>query len=246
MLAESSAAAALRAASVAARSAARAQPTSRRPSTSTSALAGPTRRVRAPLLANDVGLEPEPRPSPRPSARAPRPSFIAQPTEPDPPGHYLFTRPDLSTALETFHKLARRPAQTPLFDLRAVPLARLAHAPSPFSGGGNPLRRPRVDPGFADVDEDVAPDLRAALRAGTARPTTQRIAFAVVASKAAVSKLAVERNRARTRFKAALSAATRGGTVWQPDMAYLAVLKRAIYDAPLAEIQAGVKPPCYT
>jgi RNase P protein component len=96
------------------------------------------------------------------------------------PKQVRFARLDFETAVPKLHQIKLSVYRSPLFTLRACPSSRLP---------------PHPEHPFPTSKADGTSETLGAL---------PLVRFSVISSKAAVSKYAVERNRARTRFKAAV------------------------------------------
>ncbi|GFZ50809.1 hypothetical protein JCM24511_08567 [Saitozyma sp. JCM 24511] len=139
----------------------------------------------------------------------------------------VFARLDFETAVPAIYSKRLPIFHCPFFSLRACPANQLPpHPASPFPTALTPARGRGRD---MDLDNNVP-----------------LVRFAVISSKAAVSNLAVERNRARTRFKAAVDLVVRRGVGLQrgvdpmdhllPGRVYLAAIFAAAYDAPMEQL----------
>ncbi|WVR09427.1 hypothetical protein IAU60_006494 [Kwoniella sp. DSM 27419] len=190
----------------------------------------------SPAVARDEGLN---RSSSRPHSRRPLPQIyrgerrgISPGQAPARPDSFDDTKVhfigiDLETALPKIFasKLPVYRSPSGLFNLRAYPSSFL------------PARRPPPFPMERNVEF---------------RRTRLCVYTSVITSKAVVSKLAVERNRCRRRFKAALETVVNGSeytggrsregrmALVTPEFAYVASLTAELHDAPHAQLVSDI------
>ncbi|KAI9637661.1 uncharacterized protein MKK02DRAFT_43588 [Dioszegia hungarica] len=144
-----------------------------------------------------------------------RPSHPASWAPPLRPAKIHFVRLDYETGITAVRKTRTPIYRSPFLSLRAVAADKVPTTPHPFPVG--------------------------AVAAAGATKTVIR--FGVVTSKKAISIYAVERNKARSRFKgiiADIMATQEGAKLVTPAKAYLAVLDGKICYAPREEVERDV------